>query len=122
MEVLRGESVDLIILVVNFVHFIESREGVEEPVGPVKEKVLHEVNEQHLPEELLKSGKVMKALLDSDEGVEGQDQRVDKALVEDQVEDGLLQEESPVCPFPRPVRPFIDFVVLVNRQPVQVSR
>lgn len=45
MEVLGYNRIDFIILMVDLVHFIEDREGVEESVCPVEEEILHKIDE-----------------------------------------------------------------------------
>lgn len=86
----------------DLVHFIENREGVEESMCPVEEEILHKIDEQNLTEDFLEGGEGIESLLEADQRREGKDERVDKALVHDEIEDSLLEEEFPSSPLPRP--------------------
>ena len=67
MEVLGSSSEDFIILMMNFMHFIQTFDLVEESMPPVEEKVVDQVNDEDMSEDLPEGRNIIEPLLDSND-------------------------------------------------------
>ena len=67
MEVLRSSSEDFIILMMNFMHFIQTFDLMEESMPPVEEEIVDQVDDEDMPEDLPEGRNLIEPLLDSND-------------------------------------------------------
>lgn len=65
MHVFCGESIDFVVLMVNFMKFIKLRVNMQDPMTPIEDCVLDEVYYQHLTDEFRQRREISETVPDS---------------------------------------------------------
>lgn len=85
MKVLGGEGEDLVVLMMDLMHLIQSLEVVEGAMPPIEEEIVKKIDDNDLSEYLSESREVYKSLLHSYNARHAHEQRVNEQLVYCQV-------------------------------------
>ena len=63
MEILGSSSEDFIILMMNFMHFVQTFDLMEESMPPVEEEIIDEIDEEDMLEDLPEGRNLIEPLL-----------------------------------------------------------